>query len=288
MANNNYQGGYQQVSDGARTPKKPVINKGEWIGLVRTRSGKDEDGIRFIPWPDGGGVIHFTLETQEALSADQNGQPRVEKCFIPVNVKTTRNGSITAPQLQSVRPGMKVHIVGKLKNESFTSKRDGTKRSTLVVEAFVFEVLEMPQQGYVPQYNAPGQGGYPAQGGYPPQGGYGQPAYGGQTYPAQGGYPAQSGYPPQGGQQGYPGQPAGGYGAPAQGGYQQPGGYPPQGGAQGYPGQPAQGGYGAPAQGQQNPPYYQPPQGGTQPAGQPQVEHIPPAGPGMPMHDINL
>ena len=248
--NNNYnQGGAGGA--GAPKQKKEVINKGEWVGFVRTRSGKPGDPIKFIPWANGG-VIHITLEVQENIGADENGQAKIQKGFFPVNL-STKYKPITVQQLQSIQPGMKVRIVGKLINESYTSKKDGERRTSIAIEAFLVEVLEMPQQTYGTQWGAwPQQGGFGPQQGYPQQGfqhpqGYQQPQGG---YPQQGAWPQQGGFGPQ---QGYPQQ---GFQQPQ--GYQQPqGGYPQQGPW------PQQGGY-APQQG------YQQPQGGAQPQGQPQ------------------
>lgn len=232
---------YQQGA--GKAPRKPIINKWEGEGIVRPRSGNAEDEIKFFPFQKGGGAIHITVACSELSSgADENGQPRTVTCYVPVSVMT--NKLITEQQLKGVRPGMKVHVVGRLQPESYTSKKTGNKVTTMVVSAFVFEILEMPQQGYQSQY--PQQGVYPQQGGiYPPQGQY---------YPQQGMYPPpQGGYPPQGGMY------------PPQGGYpQQQGMYPPQ---QQVPYQGQQPGYVQQAGGNPpTPPYYQPPgfQGGVQ------------------------
>lgn len=240
MTNNN---------NGGAAPNKEIINQVKLTGIVRPRSLNDSDEIRFFTFQNGGGAIHIMVACTEPMpGGDANGQPRMKTVNVPVTVKT--NKTIQPAQLQTVRAGMKVRIVGHLEPESYTSKKTGQKVTTLVVNAFIFEVLAMPQQMAVPQY---------AQG--MPQQGVQQP-----YYAPQGGYPGlqQGAYPPAPQQQPYyPGMPAQGapYGAP-QGGYQAPyGGYPMQ---NGYPG-PQQGqqqGQQAPAAG--TPPYYMPPQGGAQ------------------------
>lgn len=245
-----------------KAPKRNKINEWTGEGIVRPRSGNDGDEIKFFPFQRGGGAIHISLACTEQLpGADENGQPKTQTAYVPVNVMTNKN--ITENQLRSVTPGMRVQVVGRLAPESYTSKRTGQKVTTLVVNAFVFQILAMPAQNYggAPQYGAQPQ--YPQQGGYPgPQGGYGQaPQYGGQP---QGGYPGPQ-YPPQGGY----GQAPQGYGQqPQYPGYGQAPQYPPQ--QPHFGGQPA--GYGqaavppgpqpqAPAQapGQAAPPYYVPP-----------------------------
>lgn len=247
---------YNQGSD--KNPKKPKIN--EWCGegIVQSRGGDPNEEIKFFPFKNGGGAIHITVACVENIGADDQGRPKTQTCYVPVSVMTNR--LITQQQLQSIRAGMKVKIVGKLAAETYTSKKDGQKKTTLVVNAYVFEVLQMPQQTYGPQGGyqpQPGPGYAPLQQGYGPQGG--QP-----YYPPQSGYPApgapQGGYGPQ---PGY--QPQGGYPAPGapHGGQQT---YPAQGG--GYPGPQPGYGYGpaapaapAPAGNVTPPPYYNPPQG---------------------------
>lgn len=254
MYNNPQQGGGPQ---GGRAPKKSVTNEWKGEGIVKPRSGNDQDPIKFFPFPSGGGAIHITVEVQELSGTDpQTGQPRYTTTFVPVNITTNR--VITQQLLQTICPGMRVRIVGSLRYKSFTSKKTGQQSGSIEVNAFVCEILSAPQQQ--PAY--PSQ--QPAYGGYPQQGA--APVYGA---PQQGGYPAQGGAPAYGGQPAYPPQP----------GYPQ---QPPQGGyaAPAYPQQPVQPAYGAPVQpapqytpkqGQQGarpaqpaPPYYQPP---TQPAG---------------------
>ena len=260
--NNNYnQGGAGGA--GAPKQKKEVINKGEWVGFVRTRSGKPGDPIKFIPWANGG-VIHITLEVQENIGADENGQAKIQKGFFPVNL-STKYKPITVQQLQSIQPGMKVRIVGKLINESYTSKKDGERRTSIAIEAFLVEVLEMPQQTYGSQWGAwPQQGGFGPQQGYPQQGfqhpqGYQQPQGG---YPQQGPWPQQGGYAPQ---QGYQ-QPQSGA---------QPQGQPQGGTRQSYYQRP-----GASPQGPANP-------GPAAPATPVDDDDMPPSD-GMPVHDINV
>lgn len=209
--------------------KKEKTNEWTGIGIVVPRSGKSDDEIVFYPFPkNGGGVIHFSLKCEEPAGADANGQPRVETVYVPVDVMA--NKLITVQQLQTIRSGMRVRVVGRLKLDSYENRKNGAKTTRLIVRAFVLEVLQSPatQQGPqpFPQGIAPQQqGGYPGympqQGGYP---GYAvpQPAY--QQGPQYGGTPPygaqpQPGYQPQGTM-------AGGY----------PGYMPPQGGYQGYAG----------------------------------------------------
>lgn len=249
MSNNNSYGANN-------ASKKQIINKWEGEGIVRPRSGNNDEQIKFYPFKNGGGAIHITVECSEMTgTADENGQPKVMTSYIPVNVMTNR--LITQQQLMGICAGMKVHVVGKLQPESYTSRQTNQKVTRLVVNAFVFEVLQMPQQNAPAGYTGP----YPPQGGYPMQGNYpGQPQPG---YGPQPGYAPQGGYPPQGG---YQGQPPQGYGP--QPGYAPQGGYLPQGGYQGQPGAP-QGGSPAPhpAGAQGAPPYYMPPQPGYMNAG---------------------
>ena len=255
---------------GQRAPKKPVINKWEGEGILRTRSANDSEEIKFYPFQSGGGAIHVSLAITETNGADEQGVPRTRTVYVPVNVKTNR--MITQQMLQGLRVGMKVHVVGSLKTESYTSKKTGANVSTLVVEAYVFEILEMPQQMY---------GGYGQQQGYQPQGG--MPQYGPQPGMAPGapapGY--QQPYPQQ--QPAYQQAPYGQQQAPAPG-YQQPV-YQPQGGygqqapmqapvQQQQAPQPQRPAAPQAAPGAPVPPYYQPPYQGAAPA-DPPVEDIP-------------
>lgn len=283
-------------------PRKPVINRCELVGIVKSRTGNDADAIRFIPWQDGRGIIHFTLHVVEEYEKD--GQMKSRSDFIPVNASV--NSARSAEFLRSIQPGMKVRVVGAVHMESYNT-RNGDKRSVLAVDATIaLDVLEIPQQQF-----APGQ-----QGGYygAPQGGYyGQPA---PVQPAQQ-FPPQ-GYAPQGGYYGqqYPQavpqpqqQPAQQYSRPQ--GYASQGGYgqqapQPQAPA---PRQYAQGGQGSgqPRQyGRQQapapvPPYYQPPQQQQGPAAAPQQQAESPKpqsvadddlpdfnASGMPIHDLNV
>ena len=243
---------------GSRAPKKPIINKWEGEGIVKPRTGNEGDEIKFFPFNGGGGAIHITVACSEMTgTADANGQPRIVTYYIPVNVMT--NKLITEQQLKGVRTGMKVHVVGKLQQESYTSKQTGQKVTRMVVNAFVFEILEMPQYSQQPVYGAPQPGAYGPQtapAGYGPQpGGYGPQPGAPAPYPA----PAYGGAQPGG----YPAPPAG-YGP-------QPGGYGAQPAPAGYGQQPAApAGYGQPQQGaQQNtptaPPYYRAPGYGAVP-----------------------
>ena len=243
-----------QNNNGARAPKKPKINEWQGEGVVRPRSGNDTDEIRVFEFQNGGAAINISLMCQEYAGADQNGQPKMSTTYVPVKVMANKN--ITLEQLRSVRSGMKVRIVGRLKSESYTSKRTGQQVTTLVVNAFVFEILEMPQQAYAPQQ--PQYQQFPQQPQYP---GYGQqmpPQYGGQQAP-YGQLPQQPQYPGYG----QPAPPQYGGQRPPQYGQQPQYNNPP---AQAQPQQP-QGGV---------PPYYQapgqapafPPQNGAQPAPQ--------------------
>lgn len=252
-------------SGGARSPKKPIINKWEGEGIVHPRSGNDNDQITFYPFKNkGGGAIHISIECREE-GVDANGNPTKPRiCYVPVNVMVNKN--IPEDMLRAIRPKMRVHVVGPLKLESYDSK-DGHRKSALTVDAFVFEILAAPQET-VPPYQPP-YGGQPYQG----QGMY--PGYNPQPGGYPGGIPAQPGY---GGQQQMGGMPYGYQPPYGQHGQGQPT-YPAQ---QNYPGaQPVYGpqapyyqqqpGYAQAAGGQQSgyqqggnpaPPYYQPPQGG--------------------------
>lgn len=243
---------------GANSLKKEKINEWSGTGIIVPRSGKLEDEIKFYPFEKtGGGVIHIVLKCEEAFGADNSGQPRISTTYVPVSVRANKN--ITIEQLKSVRSGMRVRVVGPLKAETYT-KQSGEKVTTLVVNAFVFEVLQTSTMNNPYGQNQPGAVMQPGvaplymQGTYP---GYNQPAYPG--YPGQGGTPV------------FPGQP--------QPGYAQPGVAPvcPQGAYPGYAqpvyAQPQAGyGYSAPQEGAPiaapqggvpaTAPYYRPPQGG--------------------------
>ena len=279
MYNNTFQGGAPQ--GGARPQKRPKINEVNLEGIVTSRSTNAGEPIKFFNFQNGGGAIHITVITREPSGTDQYGNQKVETSYIPVNVMTNKN--ITEAQLRSVVPGMKVRVVGKLSPESYTSKKNGQKITALVVNAFVFEILEMPQQAQGPQgfYGAP-QPGYgqpgpaPQYGGPFPQQPYGPQVAPQQQYPPQGRYPQgpapAPAYGPQVPQQQYP----------SQGGYPQQGAY----GAPAAPGAPVQ----AP------PPYYQAPQPTAQPpqpTAQPprqapeDLEDLP-AGDAMPQRDLNI
>lgn len=287
---------------GAKAPKEPKINNGDWTGTVRSRSSQ-QDEIRFIQWPNGGGVIHFTLEVEEGYNDSRTGEYKVSRDFLPVSASTNKN--LNQAFLTSLRPGMRIHVKGKVKNESFNG-RDGERRTLLVIQAYAIDILDNQQQ-YGPQagygMQAPVYGGQPQQP-YPQPYGQGMGAAQGpyQQYPPQGpAYVPQAGPQPQQGQYG----PQGGYGAPAPaygGQPQQPYGqqapypqYAPQGvQQQGWQGG-APSGYQQGAGMQQ--PYAQQPQAPapkSQPAAQaapvPGGEDMPDftGGDKMPVHDINV
>lgn len=262
---------------GGKRPAKPIINKWEGEGFVKSRTANDNDEIQFFPFRNGGGAIHISVACSEMNGADENGQPRVTTSYIPVNVMTNR--LITEQQLKGVRQGMKVHVVGKLQPESYTSKKTGNRVTSMVVNAYVFEILEMPQQimgpgyaqpDYAPQPGFMPQQGYIQPGQYPaPQGGYQQPPMGGAPAP---GFPSQPAYAQQQRPYQQPAQPAYQRQAPASmpayqpQGAQAPAGAPPHGNIPPYyqrPGTPQGGGYVQPGQ--------------QQPAG-PQGQFMPPAG----------
>ena len=278
MAYNNNQGGYGQ---GAQKPKREIINEWKGTGIVRPRSGNDQDPITFYPFQRGGGAIHITVACSEIVGADESGNAKQRTYYIPVNVLTNKN--ITQQQLQSVCAGMKVRVVGKLEPESYTSKKTGQKVTSLVVNAYVFEILQFPQQqGFAQPMQGAGYGQQPFYGpqGPAPQGQYQQQQYyGPQPAPGQYGAPQQGQMGPAYGQQGGP-APQGQYRGQQQGQY-----YGPQGGA------PAQGPHtqfapGAPAQGQgPTPPYYQAPVP-AQAGGAPVLEDMP--ADIMPGNDLHL
>lgn len=277
--------GAPQQRGGKRAPKEESPNNGGWIGIVRSRSRNQNDGIKVVQWSDGNGVIHFNLEVDTPAGTDQYGRPKMRKNWFNVNLKTNKN--ITLQTLYNIVPGMKIKIKGSLNNEKYPIREINKEIPITVIDAYYVEILETPQQQYGPQGYGIQQG--PAA---PAQWGQGQPQYGPQQppqgYAPQQGYGQQPGYGPQ---QGW--GPAGG--APAQG-WQQP--------QQGYGQQP---GYGpqppqapAPAQGQapqQTPPYYRAPAQHGVPAGPanqgPAMEDMPDFGEGggagaPPVKDINL
>lgn len=198
---------------GSRGPKEPVINKGEWTGVVRSRTGSDQDEIRFIQWPNGGGVIHFTLECREPYLDEREGVQKERTDYLPVNARTNSK-TISQELLMGIRAGMRVHVVGKVQNETYTSKRTGERRSTLAVNAFVLEILDEPAYGARPIYGPadryPAAPQQPAQAWGVPQGQYGpyppQPVYQQPGWP-QAQFPPASQYGPQ--PQSYPPQPQG-------------------------------------------------------------------------------
>lgn len=205
-----------------RAPRAPKINSVELLGTVQPR-GRDQE-IKFFQFNNGGGAIHISVLVTEDRGADEQGQPKQVNTYIPVSVYA--NKLISAEQLKSIRPGTKVRVVGRLASKTYDNKRTGQKSTSIEVDAFVFEVLEQPQQaasyGYAqaPQYPGAPQGGFMPQQApqYPgaPQGGYMSqqaPQYpGAQQYPGapQGGYMPQQA-PQYPGAQQYPGAPQGGF-----------------------------------------------------------------------------
>jgi single-stranded DNA-binding protein len=214
MYNNNPQsgypqGGYSQNGNRPMRQKKEKINQWEGIGIVSARSQNQnqQEPIRFFQFTGGGGAIHFNLKCIEYTGTmDANNQMRMRTTYIPVSVFT--NKIITAQQLMNITPGMKVHIVGKLDIENYENKTTGQKKVSLIVNAYVFEILEMPmQQAYgAPQPYAVPQQQYPqpqqayAPQAQPPQ--YGAPQYAPQQPQAPAYYqqPQQAQHP-QGAQQ---------------------------------------------------------------------------------------
>lgn len=238
------QGGYAPNAQEQRPArqKKDKINNVELTGLVEPRGRNQE--IKVFTFPNGGAAVHINLKIQEATGkSDENGFPRMRTTYIPVSIRT--NKIIPLEQLRSIAIGMKVHVVGRLNNTSYEDKR-GEKRTSLEVDVYVLEILEMPMQQAAP---------YAAQPYQQPQPGQGMP-YGTQPYPQ---VPAGQQYPPQ-----YA-QPQPGQGMPygAQPYQQAPAGqpYPPQyaqpqpGQSMPYAGQPY---IQAPAGQQAAPPAYQP------------------------------
>lgn len=287
---NNYQGG---AAPGGRRPQRQATDWTQFgqetkaTGIVRPRSLNDQDQITFYPFRNRpGGGIHFMLCIPENYT-DANGVAKTRTEYILTSITTNRN--ITAQQLQAIRTGMKIHVKGKIKRESYASKKEpGKMNYDTVLDVYHIEILEMPNQAaaygpaqgpaYGPQapQQQPGYGAQP-QGYQPPygpqQGGYAPQGYGPQAPLQQPGYGAQPQYQPPYGPQ------------PPQAPYQQPQYQPPyQGGApqqqppqQGGPaayqhqGQPAapQQPQGQARQAPAAPPYYIPPQGGQQPQQQP-------------------
>ena len=240
MYNNNQNQGYAPngyAQSGQARQKKTKINQWEGEGILRPKSSNEQDPIKYYPSKNGnGGAIYATLRCTEMTGQmDENGRPKTTTSFVPITVWTNKN--ITPQILQSLVSGMKVHVIGKLKNESYENKTTHQKVSSLVVDVFVLEILEMPMQA--PAY------------------GQAQPQYGAQMPPMQQGYPQQQ--PPMYGPQG--GYAPQGYQQPAPAPQQQPPYYQPAGQSP-YPPMPAQAM--PPQQGyQQAPPTYNRPQGGA-------------------------
>ena len=221
---------------GERKPRKEKINECEFRGVIVARGQNDAEPIKVYTFDNGGAVIHANLKVSEYTGrADENGNPKMKTTTVPLNVNA--NKLITVDMLRSIVPGSTVRVVGRLENESYRDKQTGQYRSSLVVNAYVMEILQLPIQAqpYAPAaYPQPQYGAQPAYG----QQQYGQgpfapvpaPAYGQrQTPPAPApaqpqGYPAQPQQRPAYGP--VPAQPA----APAR-----QGGYPAQQGQQGVP-----------------------------------------------------
>ena len=218
MSYNNHSGNPQ----GGSRQKKEIFNQWQAIGILRARSADENEPLKFIPWRSGGGVINANLKITEQIGVDEGGNPKTSKVSVPVSIKTNKN--ITAQQLQSIVSGTKVRVVGRLKLETYESHN--TKKTTLVADIYVLDILEqpmhpafggypqatMPQPQYQPQYP---QGYFPGQ--YPPQGVGPQYQAGPQNYPVpqqapqgyyQGQYVPQGSAPqyPQANPQTYPGQ----------------------------------------------------------------------------------
>lgn len=200
---------YQNQSGQNNKPKKEKINVWEGVGIIRPRTANASE-IQFYPFKNGGGVIHVFMKcSQPTGKTDESGQPRFKTVSVPVDVFT--NATIQEQTLRNVIPGSKVKVVGELATQTFNDKQ-GQPRSQLVVNAFVFEIMEspmtsMPQYPPQPQYPQ-GMPQYPPQ--YQPQPQYpqGMPQYQPQPQYPQGmpQYPPQPQYP-QGMPQ-YPPQPA--------------------------------------------------------------------------------
>ena len=190
---------YNQNQGGrSNKPRKEVINKVEYTGIVKP-VGRDENApIKFYPFKTGGGAVHFNLKITEPVldvngnqRIDENGSPVMMTTYVPVNVRVNRN--ITAEILSKLVPGMKVHVVGRTRFESYQNK-SGEKEGRLICDAYVFDILEMPMMQYQSPYGQPmqqyGQPMQPMQGqqyvpqyGQPMQGQpYGQPMQGQQYY----------------------------------------------------------------------------------------------------------
>lgn len=172
--NNNYYSGSPQGGT-PRTQKKDVFNQWQAIGILRSRSTDENEPLKFIPWKNGGGVVNANLKITEQIGVDENGQPKTRKTSVPVSIKTNKN--ITAQQLQSIMSGTKVRVVGRIQLETYESKSTNSRKTTLVADVYVLEILEVPMQpafGGYPQGMVPPQGMTPPQGmpapGYPPQG----------------------------------------------------------------------------------------------------------------------
>lgn len=179
--------GYPQ--NGQNRQRKAKINQWEGEGIIRPKSTNEQDPIKYWPSKTGnGGAIYATLKCTELTGqTDQNGQPKTTTAFVPITIWTNKN--ITPQMLQSLVPGMKVRVVGKLKNESYENKTTHQRVSSMVVNVFVLEILEMPMQA--PAYGSAGQYGMQM----PPMQGYQQQQPQAPMSGQQGGYIQQQ---PQG------------------------------------------------------------------------------------------
>lgn len=292
---------------GGEQQQEYPTNLCQFVGFVQSRKGPSDPGpLDYKAWPDGKGILHFSLNIVEKTKDRFN---RDSVSYTPINVDARVKGRMTPEYLQGILIGMKVAVVGKLREERFESKKYGGERKNKLIAADDVVILEMPQQQFAPQ--GPQQQGYYPQQGYGPQPGY-------SPYPQQPAAP-QGGYPQPGGYNPYPpqGAPQQGYFPPQGPGPQQQGGYAPVAPRQAYPPQGAQRGpapsYHQPPQGQQAPqggqqvqqgwqpqptppPYYQAPQAPA-PAQQPQApaagglgpdDDLPPDTDPMPIRDINV
>lgn len=265
----NNQPGYGQD---AQKPKKEKVNEWVGVGIVRPRSGNDQDPIKFFPFQRGGGAIHITLACTEVFN-DASGAAKTRTAYVPVNV-LTNGGKLDIPLVQSIRAGMKIRVVGKIEPESYTSKKTGQKVTSLVVNAYYLEILQ--QQTFAPGQPAYGQQPYYGGQGYqPPMGG--QPYYGPQPGQQMPGQPPMGGQPAMGYQPGYAPAPQGPYYGPQPG--QPMTGQPPMGG------QSAPGYQPAPAAPRTQFAPGQPPQGAA-PAAQRQPLYQQPAAPGPALEDM--
>lgn len=221
MYNSNYEGQAQQA---APKPRKQKINEVTLVGVIRPRSANENEPFRYYPFPGGGGAIHVNIKVSETMETQEG--PKVRIVSIPVDIYT--NKVITEQMITSLVPGMTVRVVGSLSNNSYESKKTGQRTTTLVVRAFVLEVIQsaQPAYGQIPAY------------GQQPQYQQNAPQYQNQGYAPQPQYQQAPAYQ----QQGYGQQPQYQQNAPAYGQqqYQQASAYGPQPQAHKYPPMPPQ------------------------------------------------